>query len=147
MTKREGLIEMLKRFKEAQETLLGPTDFRQGEPDGVTLMPLSWNRSFRELDRCLRRLRDRKPTLYRHLRERYIDPEIVTVDLLVKNGKVIYPACCEHDAGQPQIGSKMARVRVRRWRTTLNDALVKEGIDWLMVEFNETPSLPGEMVA
>lgn len=73
MSKRETLVEMLRRYREAQETLL-----RSGGGSGgaVPLMPLTWNASFRELERCLGVLSDERPKQARMLLARYVDASV-----------------------------------------------------------------------
>ena len=70
-TKQQIIATMLANYRDAQETLRGPTD-EPGDGDGITLMPPTWNTSYRELERCLTNLYHEHPTLFAHLRERYL---------------------------------------------------------------------------
>ena len=73
MTRREILVELLRRYREAQETLTQSDGTGGG---GVTLMPRTWNPSFRELERCLHVLSGERPKQTRMLLARYVDPTI-----------------------------------------------------------------------
>lgn len=144
MTRREEIIiEMLSRYQEAQEP-----DGKGGQPgsgERVPLMPATWNRSYRELERCLRELRAERTCQYWHLSERYLRCRIITVDCKVVKGKIRLPEHSELVAGAAQAGEKTARVRLRQWDPGVRAEKVRRAVAWLAVSFQGDPYMPVEM--
>lgn len=146
MTRRETLVELLRRFEEAREV-----SFRDGSGGGgglVPLMPLTWTASYRELERCLVQLRSEHRTLYRHLHARYLDPWRMRLSVPVrKGGELRLPTDCELAAGQPSVGLKTADVIVNVWPGWVDMLLVGAALDELERLFVGEPFLPAEFVA
>jgi len=142
MTRREILVEMLRRYDEAR-TLNG-RDGLAGDGGGVTTMPATWNSSYRELENCLIRLRASKPILYRHVGARLIDRREAVRTLPVVAGEVIHPRFMEVAAGQSGSGDRQAVFKVYTWPEWVDEKLVSEGVDWLSDHFRGDPYLPRE---
>lgn len=134
---------MLRRYNEAQDPLSG----RVGVKSSGTRtpeMPETWTHSYKKLERCLCRMRAEQPGLYWHVRTRFVDPELVTVLAIVKDGKARLPDHHEHHAGQITVGDKIARLVCRRWSRAVDDAQVRRGLAWLTREYPGQPFLPRE---
>jgi hypothetical protein len=156
MTKRETLIEMLKRYDDAQNTLIHSGDGSNGWPQ---LMPPTWNQSYRELERALRQLRSTHPEPYRHLHARYIDPWRMRAEVPVKKGgELRLPRDCELAAGQPVSGLKTAHVILNVWADWVNACrkcdldkptccAVRRALDELERTYRGEPYLPAEFIA
>ena len=138
----EIIVEMLKRYTEAQET--GVSTGIRGDGDSVPLMPTTWNASYRELHRCLLVMRDDRPKQYRHLSERYIKPSSRTLQLEFRKGKPRLPPHCELAAGAAISGEKNARVRIREWPAWVKQVEVDKGVRYLSEAFRGEPFLPRE---
>ena len=133
---------MLRHYNDAEDVLRAPTRIKG---DGIIAMPTEWNRSYRELERCIRVMRHTKPDLWHHVRLRYLACDTRTVDASVRNGKPSLPACCELAAGAVEVGAKTVRVRVRQWSPLVDHTKVSQGIDWISNTFRGEPYLPLEM--
>ncbi len=136
-------MEMLRRYTEAQEPLSGRSQV-PGSGDRLPLMPPTWNDSYRELERCLRQLRDTRPTCYWHLCERFIRTQDLTLELPVRRGRVKLPPHTEVAAGHVSIGAKTAKLRCRRWSSSVREQKVRLALAWLVREFRGMPFLPLE---
>ncbi len=138
---------MLASYNDARETLNGPTDFR-GDGTSVTLMPKTWTREYRELDRCLRKLRDEHPSTYAHLRERYLacQPfnEIVRKVSINDRGNIILP---NHTEILTEIDRRknVATVRLRRWHPWVRREQLNESLDYLAEHFHGEPAISPEL--
>ena len=146
MSRREDIIvEMLKRYTEAQEEALTGSP---GDGSHVPLMPTTWNRSYRELERCLKLMRDARSKQYWHVCERYIRAEILTLTVPFSKAKKgplpKLPPHTELVAGAKFSGEAMAAVRVRRWKPEVREEKVRNGIDYLSGTFRGEPFLPAE---
>ena len=144
MTRREIIVEMLRRYNDAEDPCQSGTGLR-GTGDRVPLMPAEWNRSFRELERVLKLMRSEAPWLWWDLRERFLSCQIRTVDATVKNGVLRLPDCCELAAGAVDIGARSVRVRVVSWSPLVRPERVEKGVDWVVSRFQGDPFLPLEM--
>lgn len=142
MQSREDIIvEMLKRYTEAQET--GIRD-GMGDGEGYPGMPPTWNRSYEELERCLRLLRAERKSQYWHVCERFIRPEVVTLTVPSQKGKPKLPPHTELVAGAASTKEKTMRVRVRRWSPKVKLQKVSKGVERLSETFKGEPYLPDE---
>lgn len=138
---------MLLQYHDARETLNGPNDIK-GDGTSLQLMPATWNDSYRELERCLLKLRTDNPTIYAHLRERYLanQPFNETVKTVSVNerGNICLPAntqtlcILEHR-------KHTARVRLRRWHPWVRRDKVNEALDTLAANFRGEPWLAPEL--
>jgi hypothetical protein len=137
----EIIVEMLKRYTEAQET--GSEGIR-GDGGGAIQMPPTWNRSYRELERCLGLLRDERKSQYWHVCERYIRPEILTMTVPSRKGKPKLPPHTELVAGAASSKDKTMRVRVRRWSEKVKLQKVDRGVARLSETFKGEPYMPDE---
>ena len=160
MSKAEKIAEMLRRYEEARETLNGPSGVR-GDGGDVCLMPVTWNASYRELERCLQRMRESRESLVRcsdgekrspralwwHVTERFLRPELRHMRVPVRGGKPRIPAHAELHAGAVEVGEKWARVIVCVWSPAVSEVAVDAGLEWLADSFRGEPYMPVEMVA
>jgi hypothetical protein len=144
MSKREILVEMLKRWDDAQNTLIKSGDGSNGWPQ---LMPPTWNDSYRQLEQALRTLRTTHPEPYRHLHARYINPWRMRLEARVKNGRAIVPPRCELAAGAVTAGSKTASIIVTCWDTWVDTILVNAALDSLETLYPGEPYMPKEFIA
>lgn len=147
MTKQQIICSMLARFNEARETLNGPGDIR-GDGNSVTLMPSTWNDSYRELERCLLNLRNTHKPLYAHIQERYLAQqpfnEIVRKVEVNHRGNLVLPAntvvLCVIDRRK-----NIATARLRRWHPWVRREKINEAVDILASEFRGEPFLAPEL--
>jgi hypothetical protein len=147
LTKRDTIVEMLKRYREAQETLNQGNDPGNG---GVTLMPATWNHSFRELERCLHVLSGD-----RHLLARFVDPIISRRRLIgkrTKDGEVVFANVPHHAEVRSYAKLPDKDRAVNEWDVVLatwpgwvKNQLVAGALDALESEFKSEPFLPKEM--
>lgn len=144
MTRREEiLVEMLRHFNECEDP--ARLNGEPGSGDRTPLMAPEWNRSYRELERCIRLMRDEVPWLWWDVRERFLACEVRTIEVRVKNGKPRLPAHCEVAAGAVEVGAKSVRVRVRAWSPLVRPERVEAGVRWLSGRFRGEPFLPKEL--
>lgn len=133
---------MLRRYHEAQqEALCG----EPGDGSHVPQMPTTWNRSYRELERCLKLMRAERPKQYRHVRERFLNTS--TSLALVRFKKDAHPKLPPHSelvAGGAISGQSTAKVRIRTWASWVRDEEVRKGVSWLGASFKGEPYLPKE---
>ena len=135
----EIIVEMLKRFHEAREEALSG---QPGDGSHVPQMPSTWNASYRELERCLRLLRDDRPKQYRQVYLRYVDHTGRTMEVTFHRGKPKLPPNTELLAGAAISGEKSARVRVRAWPDWVKQVEVDKGVRYLSDQFRGEPFLP-----
>lgn len=111
-------------------------------------MPATWNRSYRELDRALRALRETQPGVYRHLYHRYMGAEEVMKKISInKNGHPVLPKNTEIIAGSHSSGDKWTIARLRRWPVWVNTGTVELALTALEKEFRGEPYLPPEFLS
>lgn len=145
MTRREEIIvEMLRHYNDAEDPAFAMAGIR-GDGTRVPEMSQAWNRSYRELERCVRLMRDEAPWLWWDVRERFLACQVRMVDARVRNGKVRLPAHCEVAAGAVEVGAKSVRVRVRSWSPLVDMARVEAGVRWISDRFRGEPFLPREL--
>jgi hypothetical protein len=151
VTKAQTIVEMLRYYTLAQETLNGPSGIH-GTGELTVAMSSMWNDSYRELERCLKLLREERKSQYWHVTQRFIYAEAVTLEVPVKrdrNGNVVFklPPNTELVAGAGSVGDKKAKARCRRWLPGVRKEKVKLGVAWLAKSFNGEPYLPKELEA
>lgn len=138
---------MLRSYNEAQATLNGPSDVR-GDGDSVNLMPRSWNESYRELERCLRKLRAENAPLYAHIRERFLADqpynEIVRKIQVNDRGNLCPPANTEILVVIDR-RKHVATARMRRWHNWVRREKVDLALDMLAAEFRGEPYIEPEL--
>jgi hypothetical protein len=162
MTRRETLVAMLERYREAQEAFgesSGP-----GDGSHVPMMSPLWNRSFRELERCLRVMRGERAALFWHVSERYIRCRRRQVELLFRGGEFLKPdrarwvrldPCedvaigfvTEGDRGKTKQTLGPGPCVVVSWDQGVLPSVVEAGVDWLVDAFRGEPYLPLDMLA
>lgn len=137
---------MLHRFHEARDPAFG-RDGMPGDGDGVAHMPSTWNQSYRELERCLVRLRDVKSQAYHHVMARHVDRTERVKLLRFVSGKPVLPPRCEVVAGTVSVGEKYATCRVMEHPEWVDERMVAHGLAFLSREFRGEPFMPEEFVA
>jgi hypothetical protein len=162
MTRRETLVAMLERYREAQEAFgesSGP-----GDGSHVPMMSPLWNRSFRELERCLQVMRGERAALFWHVSERYIRCRRRQVELLFKGGEFLKPdrarwvrldPCedvaigfvTEGDRGKTKQTLGPGPCVVVSWDAAVLPMVVEKGVDYLVDVFRGEPYLPLDMLA
>lgn len=140
-TKEEKIDELLDHFTDIQQTTFGRGGVGMGE-GGVIQMPEAWNQSYRELDRCLIRMRglaadDVTPSFrrsYLHLRGWYLTPKIRFRYRKVRkvHGKMVESF---EPAGEP-------RDRVKLIDRQGHPSLVLMAVAWIGLEFQGEPFTP-----
>lgn len=149
MTKKaEIIVEMLRRLEDARETQNGPSGLK-GDGQSIPLMPPTWNDSYRELDRCLALMREKRPSQHCHVCERYVvtSKKLHRKEVHIRNGKITgINAHEELYAGQPTIKADKIEVIIYRWQPWVRAEKVRRGIEWLTNEFRGEPYLPLEFV-
>ena len=150
-SKCETLVEMLYRYREAQETLI-----HSGEGSGghVPQMPLTWNSSFRELERCLHLLSEERPKQTRMLLARYVDATQTRKRLHGRrDGKGVLhfsPGSHAEVRTCAQLADSDRGVNewdcvVLAWPSWVKNQLVREALDRLEQVFRGEPYLAVEM--
>lgn len=151
-TKREIIVEMLRWFRDAQETLTQQNGTGDG---GVTLMPRTWNRSFRELERCLQVLSGERPKQARMILARYVDPTVSRRKLVGRRnnrGEVVFVKLPPHSevvsyAQLPERGHAHEwDVVLRSWPVWVRNEPLQHGLDRLEHLFRGDPFLPAEFL-
>lgn len=145
MTKREILVEMLKRHEDAQAVLIGKGT--PGNGDNIPLMPLTWNHHFRELHRSLIVLRADHPHLYRHLHARYLDPWRMRLEIKVtRDGKPITPPRTELASRENILtGKRTTTVIVNVWPEWVDDHQLDRALCELERIYIGEPQLPASL--
>lgn len=134
---------MLARYEDAQETLNGPSDIK-GDGNSIAAMPSTWNDSYRELERCLLKLRTERPTQYWHLCERYVRCATKQIEVPMQNGKPKLPPHTELAAIR-ETGRRYTTVMVKQWTPAVRAEKVRKAIDYIASEFKGEPYLPAEL--
>jgi hypothetical protein len=153
VTKRDTIIELLRRYRDAECTLERST----GTGDGAApLMPACWNESFRELERCLHVLSGERPKQARQLLARYVDPQISRRRLIGKRGKdeaVTFKDVPTHSevlsyAKLPDSDRAANEwdVVLASWPRWVRTPLVESALDRIEALFKGEPYLPQEML-
>jgi hypothetical protein len=147
LTRVEIFEEMLRRYSEAQETM---NKGGMGDGSSVTLMPLTWNESYRELERVLKLMREERPSQWWHLTERFLRCQDQVAEVRVfrtrKGPEFRLPAHCELGAGAPQIAGHTARVRLVVWSSSVRMEKVRRGLEYVSQQFRGDPFLPQEFL-
>lgn len=154
MTKRDTIIELLKHYREAQETLGSAGDNGSGEGQPWR-MPKAWNQSYRELERCLHVISGERPKQHRQLMARYVDPTICRRRLIGRrkgDGSVLfvnmpYHAEVRSYAKLPD-KDRLANewdVVLATWPAWVKEQLVGHAVDALVKHFVGDAYLPQEM--
>lgn len=145
MTKAARIALLLEHYNEAEETLNAPGG-TPGTGDRIPLMPPTWNRSMRELERCLKQLATHRPSQNWHLRERYIRAQDVRITVTVKNGNLRIPAHHTLIAGAANTGERKANIRCRRWNPAVRQHKVDLALDYLAHRYQGEPYLHPDML-
>jgi hypothetical protein len=139
--------EMLRRYGEAQETM---NKGGVGDGDAVTLMSLTWNESYRELERVLKAMRPVRPSQWWHLTERFLRCQDRVAEVRVVRSKrgpeLKLPPHSELGAGAPEIAGATARVRLVVWDPSVRMEKVRRGLEYVSSEFRGEPFLPAEFL-
>lgn len=152
MTRKETIVELLRRFREAECTLV-----KSGEGSGgnTPQMPLSWNASYRELERCLHVLSEERPKQTRMLLARYVDAVQSRKRLPGRRngrGELLFSPGPHREvrasAKLPDAdrGFNEWDVVVLSWPAWVRMPLVNAALDRLVEVFEGEPYLPSEMV-
>jgi hypothetical protein len=157
VTRRETVTEMLRRYRDAQEVLSCTEAGSSGAPP---LMPRTWDRSFRELERCLGVMRDERRKQYQHVQERYL--RSVRRQRVLRFAAGRYVPLGPHEAvvvgfAGPfdplwDVGQRQRRAGVPEgdcivevWQGWVRRETVRDGVEWLAGVFRGEPMLPVEM--
>lgn len=153
MTKHDTIVEMLKRYRDAECCLERST----GTGDGPgPLMPLVWNASFKELERCLQVLSGERPKQARQLLARYVDQVVSRKRLRGKRAK---DGAVTFDPGQHCEVRSYAKLAdsdraanewdcvVASWPRWVRASIVDGALQRLEGLFVGEPFLPVEMLA
>jgi hypothetical protein len=159
---------MLERYDEALSTPNGAGQtFTHRHESAILSLDITWNASYRELDRCLGELRrasqqgihqtirchiqgkeDRIScrSAWWNLRERYIDSRLVRREIRTHKGRLHLPRNSELYAGAPATHGK-ALVVLRVWDAKVEADRVNAAIGWIAERYRGVPALPKEMAA
>ena len=159
MTQRELIVvELLRRYRDAQETLLASGEGSGGNP---IQMPAVWNASFRELEQILKRMRDERRKQYWHVSQRYIGSVRRQIQLAHRQGR--YLGLTPHEAvisgfagpydplwdagpqGIQRKGTATGYAVVECWLPQVRREIVRAGCEWIASAFTTEPYLPDEM--
>lgn len=153
MRPRERVVELLKSYAYA---FVCETGSGRGQGRGVdTIEPrfpelyYEAEDSYRELDRCLRALRDADPVLYWHVTRRYVYADVLPMTVPVRRTQhkthVILAPYLELAGGLPGHTGRTCRVLVRRWDHRVRAQYVDEAVDWLVSEMRHN-SVPRSLL-
>lgn len=155
MSKRDTLVEMLRRYRDAQETLTG--SYVSTGDGAVPLMPPTWTASMRELERCLQVLSGERPKQARQLLARYVDPAISRRRLRgkrAKDGQVTFAELPKHSEVRayqklPDVDRAANEwdVILASWPTWVRASLVEAALQRLEALFVGEPFVPVEFLA
>lgn len=143
------ITEMLRRYAEASETM---NKGDRGDGTAVTGMPRTWNRSYRNLERLLKQMREERKKQWWHLTERYLRCQERKVEVRVQKtikGPVLrLPPHSELGAGAPEIKGSTATVKLIVWTPAVRKHVVDLGLLWLAREEHWPfgPDLPQEFL-
>jgi hypothetical protein len=161
VNRRDTIVEMLRRFHEAREAYAEGTG--SGDDGHMPQMAKVWNTSFRELERCLKQLREERVSQYWHLCERYIKADRRQKELVYRAGEYLVrngaryerlPAHCEVIVGFVTVGERGKHPKgtlgpgpclVEFWQPKVRRQKVEHAVDRLVDTFRGTPYLPDEM--
>jgi hypothetical protein len=154
------LVEMVRRFNEARETM-GHVGL-PGSGDRIPLMPDTWTESYRELERVLLRLREERPKRYWHLSTRYLKASERQCELAFRAGRYVglYPneAVLKGFAGsfdpiwdtgprdKAAKGTPTGQVIVQTWSPLVRRQVVRDAVLTVDEWFPGSPYLPKEML-
>lgn len=111
-----------------------------------------WRRTFDELDRCLRLLRELRPGQYAHLNARYLQAVTVHRRVWFRHGRWQGLGPSEQVLGYDMRGrgtpaSREYEVLVQVWPGWVRRRKVEGGLEWLVETFRGEPYLPDEVLA
>lgn len=148
--KRDVIVQMLMLYPQVVETLQR-NDVRGGGSWGLQ-MPKAYNKSFRELDRCLALLRRERRDLAAHVTARYLLVQRRNADVQRRGSRWIglmpWEAVVEREAKRTrsqQLTSE--RVIVEAWPAWVRPQPLGEGVDWLTGCFRGEPFLPSQVLS
>lgn len=151
MTRREQIVEaLLGSYNDAIAGVMGK-DGMLGDGDAVWLMPVAYNKSMRELERCLRELRAADRGLYWNVSERYLRCERRALNVRVRkhrplttNNVGVVGLVSSTDLNTHGNGS--VRVLCDVWDRRVELGRVAEAVRWLAREFRGEPFLADVLV-
>lgn len=128
-----------------------------GEGGGYTpLLPSTWDRSYRELWRCLELLADVEPRAYRHLKARYVHaPRRIRRDVRFRGGRyeglgprsqVLVGPDPVRQRLERKIGASAVDVVVLEWPAWVDPLAVDDALAFLDAAFQGEPMLPYEFI-
>jgi hypothetical protein len=145
-SREEKLDTLLDHYVEAQETIYSGAGRDAADDAGVVLMPLVWNMSYRELERCLKRMRALAETAgaaspvfrswYFHVNAWYLRAERKRAPMIRKDKK-------GRDYHVTTGAGPQFVLTVKREG---NPGMVLMGLGWLSAEFEGEIYLPREFV-
>lgn len=141
----EILTLLLTHYNDVEDALRGPSGVK-GDGGAGPSMSQEWNhRSYQELERCLKLMRNEAPWLWWDVRERFLNYQTcrirVPVTRSAKGPRPQLPPNTEEIA-PVELDTKHGVYLVRRWAEHVNPANVTAGLEWISTEFHGEPFLP-----
>lgn len=144
----EILTLLLTHYNDVED----PTYGASGIPGNGTKLPRmnpEWNRTYQELERCLRLMRNEAPWLWWDIRERFLNYQTcrirVPVTRTAKGPRPHLPPNTEEIA-PVQLDTKHGIYLVRRWAEHVNPTNITAGLEWISTTFQGEPFLPDALL-
>lgn len=138
------ITELLRHYNTVEDPTYGPS----GIPGNGTKTPAmnpEWNRTYRELERCLKLMRNEAPWLWWDIRERFLNAQECRIRVPVtrtpKGPRPVLPANTEEIA-PVELDTKHGIYLVRRWAEHVRPDRVRAGLEWISLRFVGEPFLP-----
>ena len=149
MSRRETVIALLESLEDVTLSESGGGSGSRG--DRLLLLSGLYHKgSYADLERCLKLLEQRSPSVFAHVRERYLHRRIRTIDCPYKRTtKGLVPKIPPHTnlEGLPAaLDGKLARVRVAQWSPWVRMRKVDLGVTYLTETMNDPVQLPVELL-
>lgn len=167
--KEQTIREMLSRYEQARSSAGSSTGDGAGgrfESRINTFDPLTWTPEYRELERCLLRLRwlaeHGRPMIAKgvsasrawwHLRHRYLEARVVRREVHLDenhrrtNRRPRLAGNMEVVSRQTVLQGRSSMMLVRVWDSRVDAAVVDAAVSWLACEFRGMPAVYSETAA
>jgi len=142
------IVELLRHYNDVEDPCRSPDGVRGTGGRVIGMLP-EWNTTYRELERCLKLMRNEAPWLWRDVRERFLanTTRRITVQVIrsQKGPRPVLPPNTEEIA-PIQLDSKTGVYLVRQWSESVDVERVDAGIRWISDQFRGEPYLPQAII-
>jgi len=149
LTRRQRIVRLLSTYRDVVAPRTSDLGVSAEHGDRILLMPPAYHEgSYRELERCLLRLRVRFPRLDWQVRARYFESEQKTRALARRSGGWVGLGENERIVGTPVqtlYGKGNYRAFVESWDPHVDPVRVARGVDLIEKWWRGDPQLPREI--